>query len=177
MSDTAVLTLTFRYFFFPLFPLFLTHFFSSAGNLVGFILVGNVLRKAFSILELDERKNRPVMEHGFQVNVTCFFASFSVVLDWIVLILVWFERSLHCAQVTGHSCPWSWKRMTSQAVERAWILQKPNLQGTVLENLIKIASFVYVRSICLKMSFLKFTHKTKFAVGSRFVLVCAFSCF
>ena len=73
MSDTAVLTFTFRYFPSPLFPLFLTHFFSFAGNLVGFILVGNVLRKAFSILELDERKNRPVVEHGFQVNVTCFF--------------------------------------------------------------------------------------------------------
>ena len=34
--------------------------------------------------------------HGdFQVNDTWFFASFSGVLDWIVLILVWFERSLH----------------------------------------------------------------------------------
>ena len=38
--------------------------------------------------------------HGdFQVNVTWFFASFSGVLDRIVLILVWFERSLHSAQV------------------------------------------------------------------------------
>ena len=43
--------------------------------------------------------------HGdFQVNVTWFFASFSGVLDWIVLILVWFERSLHSAQVSGQSC-------------------------------------------------------------------------
>ena len=39
--------------------------------------------------------------HGnFQVNVTWFFAFFSGVLDWIVLILVWFERSLHSAQVS-----------------------------------------------------------------------------
>ena len=39
--------------------------------------MGNVLRKAFSILELDERKNRPVVEHGFQVNVTFFFLPLS----------------------------------------------------------------------------------------------------
>jgi len=44
--------------------------------------------------------------HGdFQVNVEWFFASFSGVLDSIVLILVWFERSLHSAQVSGQSCP------------------------------------------------------------------------
>ena len=50
-----------------------------------------------------------------------FFAFFSGVLDWIVLILVWFERSLHSAQVSGQSCPWPLKLMTSQAVERTWI--------------------------------------------------------
>ena len=55
------------------------------------------------------------------VNVTWFFAFFSGVLDWIVLILVWFERSLHSAQVSGQSCPWPLKLMTSQAVERIWI--------------------------------------------------------
>ena len=49
------------------------------------------------------------------------FASFSGVLDWIVLILVWFERSLHSAQVSGQSCPWPLKLMTSQRVERTWI--------------------------------------------------------
>ena len=44
--------------------------------------------------------------HGdFQVNVTWFFSSFSGVLDLIVLILVWFERSLHSALVGGQSCP------------------------------------------------------------------------
>ena len=78
-------------------------FFSLAGHLVGLILVGRVFRKAFRILGLGERKGRWVMEqdfHGdFQVDVTWFFACFSGVLDWIVLILVWFERSLHSAQV------------------------------------------------------------------------------
>ena len=93
----------------PLFSLFLPHFFSLAGHLVGFILVGIVFRKAFRILGLGERKGRWAMEQDFredfQVNVTWFFASFSGVLDWIVLILVWFERSLHSAQVSGQSCP------------------------------------------------------------------------
>ena len=60
-------------------------FFSLAGHLVGFILVGRVFRKAFKILGLGERKGRWVMEqdfHGnFQVNVTWFFAFFSGVLD------------------------------------------------------------------------------------------------
>ena len=54
------------------------------------------------------------MLHGF-------FAFFYCVLDWIVLILVWFERSLHSTQVSGQSCPWPLKLMTSQAVERMWI--------------------------------------------------------
>ena len=60
-------------------------FFSLAGHLVGFILVGIVFRKAFMILGLRERKGRWAIEqdfHGdFQVNVTWFFASFSGVLD------------------------------------------------------------------------------------------------
>ena len=74
---------------------------SLAGNLVGFIFEGKVFRKAFRILGLDKRKGRWVVEqdfHGnFQVNVTWFFDFFSGVLDRIVLILVWFERSLHSA--------------------------------------------------------------------------------
>ena len=84
-SDTAVLTLTFRFLSSLLFSLFLPHFFSLAGHLVGLILVARVLRKAFRILGLGERKGRWVMEqdfHGdFQVLVTWFFASFSGVLD------------------------------------------------------------------------------------------------
>ena len=100
-------------------------FFSLAGHLVGFFLVGIVFRKAFRIFGLGERKGRWAMEqvfHGdFQVNVTWFFASFSGVLDWIVLILVWFERSLHSAQVSGQSCPWRLKLLMSQRVVRTWI--------------------------------------------------------
>ena len=100
-------------------------FFSLAGHLVGFNLVGRVFRKAFRIIGLGESKRRWAMEqdfHGdFQVNVTWFFASFSGVLDWIVLILVWFERSLHSTQVTEERCPWTLKLMTSQRVERTWI--------------------------------------------------------
>ena len=60
-------------------------FFSPAGHLGGFNLVGRDFRKAFRILGLGERKGRWVMEqdfHGdFQVTVTWFFASFSGVLD------------------------------------------------------------------------------------------------
>ena len=73
-SDTAVLTFTFRFLSSLLFSLFLPHFFSLAGHLVGFILVGKVVRKAFRILGLDERKGRWEVEqdfHGnFQLNVT-----------------------------------------------------------------------------------------------------------
>ena len=104
--------------FLPSFFALLASFFSLAGHLVGFILVG----KAFRILGLDERKGRWVVGqdfHGnFQVHVTWFFAFFSGVLDWIVLILVWFERSLHSAQVSRQSYPWQSKLMRSQAVER-----------------------------------------------------------
>ena len=85
LSDTAVLTFTFRFLSSLLFSLFSPDFFSLAGHLVGFIWVGRVFRKAFRILGLGERKGRWAMEqefHGdFQVNVTCFFASFSGVLD------------------------------------------------------------------------------------------------
>ena len=100
-------------------------FFSLAGHLIGFILVARVFTKAFRILGLGERKGRWVMEqdfHGdFQVNVRWFFACFSGVLDWIVLILVWLERFLHSAQVSEESCPWPLKLITSQRIESTWI--------------------------------------------------------
>ena len=57
-SDTAVLTFTFRFLSSLLFSLFLPYFFSLAGHLVGFILVGRVFRKAFRMLGLGERKGR-----------------------------------------------------------------------------------------------------------------------
>ena len=106
-------------FFPPLFFRFSYLIFSPlAGHLVGFILVGKVL----GILGLNERKDRWVVEQDFQGNfrgtVTWFFAFFSGVRDWIVLILVWFERSFPSAQVSGQSYPWFLKLMTSQAVER-----------------------------------------------------------
>ena len=44
--------------------------------------------------------------HGdLQVNLAWFFAVFSGVFYCIVLILVWFERSLHSAQVSRQSWP------------------------------------------------------------------------
>ena len=106
-------------------------------------------RKAFRILGLGERKGRWGMEQDFhwdfQVNVTWFFASFSGVLDWIVLILVWFERSLHSAQISGQSCPWPLKLMTSQRVERKWIRTGGYRQfrGEWVNNIYVAASFSF----------------------------------
>ena len=61
-----------------------------------------VFGKAFRILGLDEKKSRWVLEqdlHGnIWVNVTWFFILFSGLLDRIVLILLWFERSLLCVR-------------------------------------------------------------------------------
>ena len=63
-------------------------------------------------------------------NVSCFlwplsmfffFAFFSGFLHWIVLILAWFETSLHPPQVSRQSRPWPLKLMMSQAVEGIWI--------------------------------------------------------
>ena len=56
----------------------------------------------------DQRNGRWVVGHGnFQGNVSWFFAFFSGVLDWIVLNLVWFQRSLYFSKVSGQSCPWT----------------------------------------------------------------------
>ena len=44
-SETAVLTFTFRFLSSPLFLLFLPHFFSPAGHLVGFVLWEEFLGK------------------------------------------------------------------------------------------------------------------------------------
>ena len=71
--------------FSPRFSLFLFIFFSLAGHLVGFVLMGRVVRKAFRILGLGERKGRWVMEQDFHgdllVNLAWFFAIFSDILD------------------------------------------------------------------------------------------------
>ena len=99
--------------------LFLSHFFSLAGHFVYFILMGKGFRNAFRILGLDERKGMWVVEQNFrgnfQVNVRWFVAVFSGVLDWIVLILVWFERYFSLHKLADK------KLITSQSVERAWI--------------------------------------------------------
>ena len=85
----------------PLFSLFLAHFFFFCWVFSRLHFGGKVFREGFRILGLDERKGRWAVEqdfHGnFQVNVTRFFAFFSGVRDWIVPLLVWFERSLHFA--------------------------------------------------------------------------------
>ena len=65
------------------FSLFLPVFFSLAGHLLGFILVG----KAFRILGLDEMKSRWVVEqdfHGhFQVNVTMMVFCLFLQRPWL----------------------------------------------------------------------------------------------
>ena len=79
-NDTAVLTSTLSFLSFPFFRFSCLFFFSFAGHLVGFISVGKVFGKAFRISELDERKDRWVVEQDFQANfrgnVTWFFAFF-----------------------------------------------------------------------------------------------------
>ena len=67
-SDTAVLTFTFRF--------SCLIFFSLAGHLVGFILVGKVFRKAFRILALDERKGRWAVEKDFHAIFRSMFYGF-----------------------------------------------------------------------------------------------------
>ena len=73
-SDTSVLTFSFHFLSSPLLSLFLPHFFSFAGHLVGFILVGKGFGNAFTILGLDQRKGRWVVKQdyrgNFRVNVT-----------------------------------------------------------------------------------------------------------
>ena len=67
-SSTRLSTFTFRFLSFPLFSLYLPHFFfffQLAGHLVGFILVGRVSEKPFIILELGAQKGRWVMEQAF----------------------------------------------------------------------------------------------------------------
>ena len=60
---------------------FLSHFFPSAGHLLGFILLEKAFGKPFGILELNERKKgRWVVKHDFHgnfgLNVTRFLFFF-----------------------------------------------------------------------------------------------------
>ena len=81
LKVTLTAVLNFYFLLLPSCFVFLASYFSFAGHLVGFILVG----KVFRISGLDERKGRWVVEqdfHGsFQVNVTWFLAFFSSDLD------------------------------------------------------------------------------------------------
>ena len=70
-----------------------------------FLLVGKVFGKAPRILVLDERKGSWAVKQDVEIFGSMLHAFFSGLLKWIVLILVWFERSLHPAQVSGQSCP------------------------------------------------------------------------
>ena len=71
--------------------------------------MGKDFRKGFRILELGKRKGRQVVEKDFHEIFRSTLHGFSpfspVILDRIELILVWFERSLHSAQVNRQSCP------------------------------------------------------------------------
>ena len=73
-NDTAVLTCTFRFLSFPLFSLFLPHFFFSCWAFSRLHFGGKSFRKAFRILGLGERYGRWAMEQDFhgdlQVNLT-----------------------------------------------------------------------------------------------------------
>ena len=118
-----------RLFSFAFSPPLFFHFSILLLVLAGFILVGKDSGNGFRILQgLVENKVMWVVErdfHGnFRANLPYFFITFLFgLLDWIVLILVWFETHLHPAQVCGQSCPWLSKLMTSQMIEGTWILQ------------------------------------------------------
>ena len=98
--------------------------------------------------------------HGnFRGNVTWLFAFFSGVRYWIVLILVWFERSFPSAQVSGQSYPWLLKLMTSQAVERTrirtggyWPLRGECVKiNYILEQ--NLPKFQWLLMICILLNF------------------------
>jgi len=125
-SETAVLTFSFCFLSSPFLSLSLPHFFSLAGHLVSFILVGKSFWESFYDLRIRCKEGRCVVKQDFhgkfsgQCYMFC-FAFFSGLLDCLLLILVWFERSLHPTQGSGQSCPWHLKLMTSQAIEGSWI--------------------------------------------------------
>ena len=56
---------------------------------------------------------------NFQVKFIClyFFALFSALHNWIVLILSWLERSFSPEQVRWQCSPWPLKLMISQGVQ------------------------------------------------------------
>lgn len=85
------------------------------------------------------------------------FLPFSGLPDWIMLILEWFERSLHAAQVRQESCLWALRQMTSQVVEGVWI----HLGGSGANGLIHSFSLLFAELKCKFSLFL--IHQSFFA--------------
>ena len=134
-SDTAVSSITFHFLSSPLFSLFLPHFSSFAWHLVGFIF-----GKAFRILGLDfKKKVGGWWNKIFRSVLHCFLTG---ILDWIMLILIWFERSLHSTQVSRKSCHLPLKLMMSQAVEGRWI-RTGGYRGKWVKRIFKKPLFFY----------------------------------
>ena len=128
--------------------------------LLGILVTGKVLGKTLKILGLDERKGRTwVVEkdfHGnFRVRVTRFCLNFISLLDWIVFVLVWFERSLHPAQVSWKNCPWMLKLMTAQVEE-------------VLMDLHPLDSYRQFKGVWVKKSWL--LHNHSYSIDSYIIL-------
>lgn len=110
------------------FWLFLPHLFSSAGHLVVFNSVEKIFGKTFRILKLHERKGSWVMQQilmGIFDPMLHVFLPFSLasLTEFVLIILVWFERSPHPASVTCNwqTCLWLLKMITSQVVQGTWI--------------------------------------------------------
>ena len=82
----------------PFLSISLPQFFSFAGHLVGFILVGRSFWESFYDLRIRWKEGKWVVKQDFHGKFfgqwyMFFFAFFSGLLDCLVLILVWFERS------------------------------------------------------------------------------------
>ena len=77
--------------------LFLAPFFPFCWAFTTLYFSGEVFGKAFRIVGLDARKCRCEQDHcNLHVNATFFFSS---LLDWIILILDWFEISHSLGQL------------------------------------------------------------------------------
>ena len=79
--------------------------------------MGNFFRKALRILELDERKDKQVVEQDFHGIPLSPVSLTELSSFWYGLKL----RFLHPTQVNRQSCPCLLKLMMSQAVEGVWI--------------------------------------------------------
>ena len=107
--------------------LFLPHFFSFAGHLVDFILVGKFFGKAFRIVGLDEREGRLrwVVKkdfHGnFWVNVTWFLPFSLVSLTESCSFWYGLKDLFTLHKLADESCLGPLKLMMSQVIKKKWI--------------------------------------------------------